>query len=220
MNDFRLCCTATKRLQWIYDIRLCLMDVFSLLSCSYFFHLDGDIKLSMEEVQDPEKGNRVLSHNGWVMGADPLVNFASEHSQVYLYRQLLPWGDSCKLRYGDKPEDSPWLWEHMTAYTRQMARCFHGFRIDNCHNTPTHVAEYLLDEARLVRPELYVVAELFTNSEATDNIFINRLGINSLIRGTCNDLETKHSSHGMRGTTTVQGRQVKSKQPSTLASWS
>ncbi|CAN3356215.1 glycogen debranching enzyme [Diutina catenulata] len=123
-----------------------------------------------------------LANNGWIWAGNPLVDFASDESRAYIRREVIVWGDCVKLRYGRGPEDSPAVWDRMTKYVEHSAAVFDGFRIDNCHSTPLHVGEALLDAARRVNPDLYVVAELFSGSEDIDKIFVERLGITTLIR--------------------------------------
>ncbi|KAJ7077886.1 glycoside hydrolase family 13 protein [Mycena belliarum] len=135
-----------------------------------------------------------LANNGWIWAADPLKNFAELPSKCYLRREVIVWGDCVKLRYGSGPADNPWLWSHMATYVESLAGTFDGFRIDNCHSTPLHVGVAILDAARVVNPDLYVCAELFTGNEEMDLVFVKRLGINSLIRESGNGWDPKELS--------------------------
>lgn len=144
-----------------------------------------------------------VANNGWIWDANPLQNFALRPSKAYLRREVIVWGDCVKLNYGNGPEDNPWLWKHMTEYVTLLAGMFDGFRMDNCHSTPLHVGVTLLDAARVVNPDLYVCAELFTGSEEMDITFVSRLGISSLIREGYNAWDPKELSrllyrHGVR----------------------
>ncbi|SPN96615.1 probable 4-alpha-glucanotransferase / amylo-1,6-glucosidase (glycogen-debranching enzyme) [Cephalotrichum gorgonifer] len=144
---------------------------------SYFTRIPRD-----ETTKDRKDGELLLVNNGWIWNANALVDNAGPNSKAYLRREVISWGDCVKLRYGTCRDDNPWLWDYMAEYSRLMAKYFQGFRIDNCHSTPIDVAVYMLDEARKVRPNLYVVAELFSGNEDTDYVFVKRLGLNSLIR--------------------------------------
>ncbi|XP_070709042.1 glycogen debranching enzyme-like isoform X1 [Pempheris klunzingeri] len=153
--------------------------------CPRYFIFPFEEMTFVEEMQlmeQREKACRFLAHDGFVKGRELLGNFAGPGSEVYLRRELVCKDDTIKLRYGEKPEDCPYLWTHMRTYTEITARIFSGVRLLNCLSTPLHVAEAMLAAARAIRPNLYVIAELITGSQLIVNVFVNRLGITSLVR--------------------------------------
>lgn len=135
-----------------------------------------------------------LANNGWIWAADPLSNFAEYPGKSYIRREVIAWADCVKLRYGKSPEDNPWLWEHITSYCELLAELFDGFRLDNCHSTPLPVGVHMIDAARAVNPNLYVMAELFTGSQEMDLKFVSQIGINSLVREAYNGSSPKELS--------------------------
>lgn len=44
-----------------------------------------------------------MANNGWIWNGNPLVDFAGPLSKAYYLRELIPWGDCVKLRYGKQP---------------------------------------------------------------------------------------------------------------------
>jgi len=132
---------------------------------------------------EPNNKKAIFACNGWLFGVnDPTINFAKYGFWNYFNRSIVIWGDCVKLNYGEKPEDSPYLWQHMTEYVIGMAKVFDGFRLDNSHSTPIFLAEYLMKKAREVNPNLVLIAELFAGTKEREIEFVKRIGINLLIR--------------------------------------
>jgi len=62
-----------------------------------------------------------------------------------------------------------------------MAKHFDGFRLDNLHGTQINVAQWMIKEARKVKPEIIIFAELFTSTEREKAIFVRNAGVNSTL---------------------------------------
>lgn len=92
-----------------------LMRCLRRFNYSYFLHRKTPTNWQEEEklAYNPATSKYLMACNGWIMNADPLVNFAEPPSNVYLRRELVCWGDCVKLNYGQKPEDCPYLWNYM-----------------------------------------------------------------------------------------------------------
>eukprot|EP00792_Barthelona_sp_PAP020_P002306 TRINITY_DN13774_c0_g1_i1.p1 TRINITY_DN13774_c0_g1~~TRINITY_DN13774_c0_g1_i1.p1 ORF type:complete len:1451 (+),score=388.30 TRINITY_DN13774_c0_g1_i1:36-4388(+) len=136
---------------------------------------------------DTKHGVCPLVNNGWIMGLNiaEVPDFAAYLPHNFFgRREVIIWGDCVKLNYGQSFSHNPTLWEYMRCYVQLTIKYFDGFRIDNAHSTSLNVGEYLIDSAREVRPNMYLFAELFSGNQDTDKIYVETLGINSLVRET------------------------------------
>ncbi|KAF8202559.1 glycoside hydrolase family 13 protein [Pholiota molesta] len=167
------------------------VNIIEVLNVPLYKEWESDIEAAIGNVRNRLKYAR-LDPNGPRMGEitkkNPLMEIyftrlAPTLTQTHSFIRISAtrshvWGDCVKLRYGDS----------------QPGRVFDGFRIDNCHSTPLAVGTRMLDAARVVCPDLYVCAELFTGSEDMDLMFVRELGVNSLIRESGNGWDPKELS--------------------------
>lgn len=102
----------------------------------------------------------------------------------YLTREIVIWSDCIKLRYFEDAMKPTWFYGLALEYIQLSSYLFDGFRLDNCHNTSLLLLEPILEEARKVNPKLLILAELFTQDQATDIEYISKLGIDMIVRET------------------------------------
>ena len=119
--------------------------------------------------------------NGWVMGVSS-ADFI--YTQAYMRREVVAWSDCIKLRYFEESgkRSCPELWAYMSEHCKLLASHFNGFRIDNAHSTPVPLLTELLEHARAVNPNLFIMAELFTSSKDLDKDFVVKVGCDALVR--------------------------------------
>lgn len=158
-------------------------------------------------VLDESNYNLIFANNGWIYGNnDPTINFTSSEYNYYFIRGIICWGDCVKFNYfghenigeyekhvinfkGNNYYPSKSLIDYMLCYVRNMAEIFDGFRLDNCHSTPIFILELLMNESRKINPNLLVMAELFAGDEKREISFVNKGGINLLIRECIHSLD-------------------------------
>ena len=76
------------------------------LICQYFTSTEtNDMTQLEQDMYDENKGKYFMVHNGWVMGMDPSVDFASPECLVYFRRELVAWGDSVKVTFKILPKN-------------------------------------------------------------------------------------------------------------------
>lgn len=119
--------------------------------------------------------------NGNVKGKIFFEDFSLELDQFYFRRNMNVWQDSIKLNYQPWP-NSMKLWNVMNEYTKQMARVFDGFRLNNFHSTKIDTAKFFINSAMQANESLFLFTELFSNSLKCDVNFCLKVGVHRLVR--------------------------------------
>ena len=164
-------------------------------AASYFTVLKGDIFNTKFETLDQLNAIDAVVNHGWVMNADVFKDNAGPNSTVYQRREVIAWSDCFKLRYGQRKEDNPWVWEHMKEYAEFLSSIFDGFRLDKCHSVPLQALRYLMRAATTRNKNLIVLSELFAPNQEDIRRFAAIAGIHALLKEGNSPQSTKELSH-------------------------